>query len=604
MRPNGHSARFLAWLFFLAACTIPVRYAHYSAYNRFENRSLESSFRNDSLRLYIQGNGALRDVDKNAYLRSTTRYIAGDLPPAVPLSYLYIKRTYFSPAWIFAAILAGKEVASGEFFRSRYTPVDQTKIDRYDYGSRKMTLPAGRRILYAGPVEDHGKFKVWKYALVWDEGVLLGYEFAFREKMNNGANRIVDSLPPDINAAYYFDVCRVDDAYPPKEDLLDPETFSERVDSNISAKNYLENINLVRYYQSLKDYSYNLDDTKNLFYSFLDALDSITLVDSSEKRKIGAAPATAKIMFHDTRPLLEAASTSSLLAFNENHFDWRNRYFVSALLDTLRTMGYNKLAMETLSYHDDSLVRRGYPLLGSGYYQREPFMADVMRKALRDGYKLIPYEDTTRYKEGNKARLSRWQWREWHQAHNCYNALKRAGPGKTLILCGYDHINKNDKRGSFVQYLGRLSKRTCITVNQMVFSNFYSNIDECLSDLPAGYYLMDTAIVPVSLRKRADFWLVNNINKQPFQTGHAYGSDKTVYLPKIHLVDSLPGADTSQYQLQVYYAGENSTPGSIPFVNILARKNALQVYYYLPRDGSFVFYVRDGNGKILLKQTF
>lgn len=47
-----------------------------------------------------------------------------------------------------------------------------------------------------------------------------------------------------------------------------------------------------------------------------------------------------------------------------------------------------------LADYDSSCVELGYPQIKSGFYTQEPNMGNLLKKALKLGFKLIPYEST------------------------------------------------------------------------------------------------------------------------------------------------------------------------------------------------------------------
>jgi kynurenine formamidase len=78
---------------------------------------------------------------------------------------------------------------------------------------------------------------------------------------------------------------------------------------------------------------------------------------------------------------------------NENHFDWRHRYFTELLLEWLKKKGFDLIGFETLGY-DDSLNQRKYANYYSGYYSRESQMSNLIRTSAKKGFDMFSYEDT------------------------------------------------------------------------------------------------------------------------------------------------------------------------------------------------------------------
>ncbi len=119
---------------------------------------------------------------------------------------------------------------------------------------------------------------------------------------------------------------------------------------------------------------------------------------------------------------------------NEAHFNSQHRSFTQALLKPLWDQGYRYFALEALSYKDSTIHERGYPIGASGFYLKDSNFGNLVREALRLGYRLIKYEDTN----GHEGTL-----RDRDQAHNIYEqTLKRDNNGKVLIHAGYSHISE------------------------------------------------------------------------------------------------------------------------------------------------------------------
>ncbi len=128
---------------------------------------------------------------------------------------------------------------------------------------------------------------------------------------------------------------------------------------------------------------------------------------------------------------------------NEAHNIALTRTLTVRLLKPLRAEGFNVFAVETL-YHSDiaALNKRGYPTADSGFYIREPIYAEMVRTALRLGYKVVAYEADAEH-TGNA--------REAQQAENLWKILKDDPNAKLVVNAGYAHIQKTG------QFLGAQS---------------------------------------------------------------------------------------------------------------------------------------------------
>lgn len=132
--------------------------------------------------------------------------------------------------------------------------------------------------------------------------------------------------------------------------------------------------------------------------------------------------------------LVRAADSVSVLFINEAHHVPAHRALTLALLEPLYERGFRYLAAETLAETDSLLQTRGYPTQATGFYTNEPVFGELVRTALRIGYRLVPYEavgpDMT-------------EDRETGQARKLYERIFRDdAQARVLVHAGYAHINE------------------------------------------------------------------------------------------------------------------------------------------------------------------
>jgi hypothetical protein len=167
------------------------------------------------------------------------------------------------------------------------------------------------------------------------------------------------------------------------------------------------------------------------------------------------------------RPAVEAiaalARGRQAVFFNEAHHLALTRTLTVELLARLREEGFDTFAAETLYASDDKLAARGYPVEGSGFYTQEPICAEMVRTALRLGYRVVAYEAET--ESAGDARESR-------QARNLYARVFRQHPQARLVLdAGYGHIQESGPYlggRSMAEYVHAISGIDPLTVDQVV----------------------------------------------------------------------------------------------------------------------------------------
>jgi len=165
------------------------------------------------------------------------------------------------------------------------------------------------------------------------------------------------------------------------------------------------------------------------------------------------------------RPALEAipglARNYRAVFFNEAHNVPLTRTLTVQLLGKLRAEGFGYFAAETLSRADTGLQARGYPVAQSGFYTEEPISAEMVRTALKLGFKVIAYE------AGPDAVGDE---RETEQARNLCRQVFQNDPHARLVVdAGYAHILESGKflgGSSMAEHLHRLCGIDPLTVEQ------------------------------------------------------------------------------------------------------------------------------------------
>lgn len=186
--------------------------------------------------------------------------------------------------------------------------------------------------------------------------------------------------------------------------------------------------------------------------------------------------------------ILAQAQKHKITIINEAHHYPAHRVFTSILLKEMYDLGYRHLGLEALFNHtpsDSSLKSNGYPILTNGYYTREPQFGNLIRQAIKIGYKLFSYES----KQHKNAKQ-----REVNQAKNIITYMQQYPNEKILIHCGYGHASEGYYGGSFEKMMAqRLKDSTKIdplTIDQTSFSEWSEKKYE------NPYYQITNTIIP------------------------------------------------------------------------------------------------------------
>ncbi|MBT2144856.1 MULTISPECIES: hypothetical protein [unclassified Rhodanobacter] len=167
------------------------------------------------------------------------------------------------------------------------------------------------------------------------------------------------------------------------------------------------------------------------------------------------------------RPALEAipelARHYRAVFFNEAHNVPLTRTLTVQLLGKLRAEGFDYFAAETLYQTDTGLQARGYPVPDSGFYTEEPIYAEMVRTALKLGFKVVAYEALSD---------ASGDAREAEQARNIYRQVFKNDPKARLVVnAGYAHIQESGAYlggSTMAQHLHKLSGIDPLTVEQTV----------------------------------------------------------------------------------------------------------------------------------------
>ena len=146
--------------------------------------------------------------------------------------------------------------------------------------------------------------------------------------------------------------------------------------------------------------------------------------------------------------IVSAARDRQIVILNEAHHVSRHRAFATLLAIELRKLGFEYLAVETLDDRTPEpvagLQQRRYPLVGDGYYSKEPLFGDFLRRSLAAGYRPVAYEFSAYVGDVTKlSPVERQIQREAGQAQNIIDhVLVRNPRARILVYVGYGHAHK------------------------------------------------------------------------------------------------------------------------------------------------------------------
>lgn len=163
--------------------------------------------------------------------------------------------------------------------------------------------------------------------------------------------------------------------------------------------------------------------------------------------------------------------TAQIILINEAHHVPQHRAFTLELLGVLRKRGFTHFAAETLYETDGDLNERGYPTATSGAYINEPLYGDLVRTAIRLGYRVVPYEWAGVHQGAPGGGREQ---RERGQAQNLIDRVLVDQPNaRILVHAGYGHINEASPPGRLKMMGQHLKEMTGIdpfTIDQTLMT--------------------------------------------------------------------------------------------------------------------------------------
>jgi hypothetical protein len=288
---------------------------------------------------------------------------------------------------------------------------------------------------------------------------------------------------------------------------------------------------------------------------------------AGKTRPFDLLPATAEV--------LRQTAATSLALFNENHVQPKGRYWVRSLLPALYQQGFRYLALEALG-DDADLPRRGYPTLGSGFYLREPQLANLVREALALGFTLVPYDTMA-------------DDREQGQAQNLWRRSLGQDPhAKVVVLAGFGHIDERVGSGkSMARWLHELSGLNPLTINQTDLETLVPATGE------EGVFFAreHDAAPPIRHYMTNDIYVVNNLNIKDKGNGVGTTQPVDISVPADSLVRD------QSFALLVYTRTEyRAVPNPVPVWVRIGKTSRQRAFL---RPGQYVTVAKNSGGTIL-----
>lgn len=291
-----------------------------------------------------------------------------------------------------------------------------------------------------------------------------------------GAQNAINQSPDDLPNPYLLtrDNIRRNNYITPIFELKARE--KEYLASEQWKTSYLERIIQLESYVGNYDEAYAYED---LLYAGFPTTPKIIEQYKKDFADLKSSPVADYKMLDAVAAVDSIAGGRQVVMINEEHRTPFHRAFTLRLLEKLYAHGFRYFAAETVEQSDTDLNKRGYPTQNTGYYTADPIYADLIRTALRLGYKVVPYESadaSCRSPENNPEFCS--DKREREQARNLYERILKNDPqAKVFVHVGRGHNSKAEISKEFnfmAYYFKEISRIEPFAIDQLRFSQRFN----------------------------------------------------------------------------------------------------------------------------------
>lgn len=286
--------------------------------------------------------------------------------------------------------------------------------------------------------------------------------------------------------------------------------------------------------------------------------------------------------------ILRQVASRQVVMINEAHTKPQHRLFAESLLAPLYQAGFRILAIEALSWGDLLINQRKYPLGISGTYTKEPYFANLIRKALALGFSLVSYEQ--------KTLAPSIQERERQQAEHLAHHLKENPATKLLVFAGHLHIAKTEDKTTGAKTMATLF-REITGIDPFVIEQ---TILQSRRGIPgvSVFWDKDAPWLPEKFRTTYDLMLVYPLN--PFSGLHkALGKKKTTISWNSQIARRVKNKLLQVFRYHEYRAEENR---AIPVEQKILLAQVSKTTLYLAPGADYFICIKDTDNSVLASQ--
>jgi hypothetical protein len=272
--------------------------------------------------------------------------------------------------------------------------------------------------------------------------------------------------------------------------------------------------------------------------------------------------------------LIKECSQNQVVMFNEVHFDPQHRLLVNHLLEKLYKQGFRFLALEALGKHDEEINNRGFIVQNSGYYTREPAMADLIRQAHNIGFYIFGYDDYGKDREKN-------------QAKNIFDkTIAKDKDARVLVFAGFGHISeKKAQRNMMAVEFETLSGINPLTIDQVEHMNM---ADNWLSIIDTSIY---NGFIEVDIKIANSFYKFPQ-NRKEIKYSFSDSIKTELNIEKTDYKGSLKVYNLEEWKI---------TKKAVPF-QIIAIKDTSPIHLLLNSNQDYYIEISDPQGAVIFEE--
>jgi hypothetical protein len=342
------------------------------------------------------------------------------------------------------------------------------------------------------------------------------------------------------------------------------------------------------FYYDFSDYLTSLADYQSALYYSAKGYDTLSKkVASSIKTYVDTL---RNVQHVDAKKyILDRTAKAKVVMINESQCKPQHRVFTISLLQDLYNQGYRYFAVEALN--NSANAKPEVIDISSGKYIHEPVNAEMLRIAMKIGFKLVAYQDSV-YSHSSFQR-------ELVQAANIYKVLQEDSSAKIVVQASHGHIFEEqiEKYIPMALAFRRLSDIDPLTINQTDMTE--------LSDFEYGRVFYDHYIGRYPISKPS----VAIKNNQPVDLLATTGYDIVVVHPQTQYKNGRPDwysmnglkkeyavkpTEKSLYLVQAYYLNE----GVNKDIGLLIPADQT---YNTAENGYYYLYLQPGKYKIVYR---